>query len=215
MSNNENLNTNNNHFKPYNFMLPQNMFLVFSFFSPFIVIFFFTFMGMYFSPFTGLLFLTSILVSLLIRFGIYKQFSFLTEGNSNICNLINYSGIGPSDIYLSLWVFSFTLFYIITPLIGNNGIQSSLYSFLSIFLFLFFGDIVVKSINGCFNFKSMKPINILLNIFLGGISGLLLSLGFSSSDALKKHLFFSSNSSSNETCKQVNDTKFQCSFDFE
>jgi hypothetical protein len=214
MLNNENLNTNDNHFKPYNFLHPKNMFLVFSFFSPFIVIFFFTFMGMYFSPFTGLLFLISILVSLLIRFGIYKKLLWLTEGNSNVCNLINYSGIGPSDIYLSLWVFAFTLFYIITPLIGNNGIKSSLYSFLSIFLILFLVDIIVKSINGCFNFNGKKIINILLNIGLGGISGLLLSLGFSSSDDLNKHLFFTSYSS-NETCKQVNDTKFQCSFDFD
>jgi hypothetical protein len=141
--------TDKNVYIPYKFANPANMLLIFSFFSPFIVIFFFTFMGMYFSPVTGLLFLATILFSLLIRYGLYKYpLKKLTE-NSNMCHLIDYSGLGTGDIYLSLWVFSFTLFYIIVPLIGNNGIQSSLYSFLIIFVLLFIGDIAVKTINRC------------------------------------------------------------------
>jgi hypothetical protein len=205
-------------FKPYNLNIkhPTNILLIFSFFSPFIVIFFFTFMGMYFSPLSGIIFLISIILTIFMRMGLYNFFKSLTDNGTNSCNLINYSGIGSGDIYLSLWVFSFTLFYIIVHLISNNCIQTSLLSFLVLFLLLYVSDIVIKIINGCynFNFKEKKVWNILFNIFIGGIFGLFISLSYSMIDALKPHLFFSKKSS-NETCKQVNDTKFQCSFDFE
>lgn len=213
-----NINNQTSNFKPYNLNIkyPTNILLIFSFFSPFIVIFFFTFMGMYFSPLTGIIFLITIIVSIFMRMGMYKFLKTLTDNETNTCNLINYSGIGSGDIYLSLWVFSFTLFYILVPLISSNGIQTSLMTFLVLFLLLFVSDIVIKFINGCynFNFKEKKAWNILFNIGIGGILGLFISLGYSMIDALKPHLFFSKKSS-NETCKQVNDTKFQCSFDFE
>lgn len=201
-------------FKPYNLNIkhPTNILLIFSFFSPFIVIFFFTFMGMYFSPLTGIIFLVTIIITIFMRMGLYNFFKSLTD-NEPTCNLINYSGIGSGDIYLSLWVFSFTLFYILVPLISNNGIQTSLMTFLVLFLLLFVGDIAIKFGNNCYS-KGKKFVNIFLNIFIGGILGLFISLGYSMVDTLKPHLFFSKKSS-NETCKQVNDTKFQCSFDFE
>jgi hypothetical protein len=202
-------------FKPYNLNIkhPTNILLIFSFFSPFIVIFFFTFMGMYFSPLTGIIFLVTIIITIFMRMGLYNFFKSLTDNGTNSCNLINYSGVGSGDIYLSLWVFSFTLFYILVPLISNNGIQTSLMTFLVLFLLLFVGDIAIKFRNNCYS-KGKKFVNIFLNIFIGGILGLFISLGYSMVDTLKPHLFFSKKSS-NETCKQVNDTKFQCSFDFE
>ena len=46
-----NVETQSNNYTPYKFWHLKNTLLVFSFFSPFIVIFFFTFMGMYFSNF--------------------------------------------------------------------------------------------------------------------------------------------------------------------
>jgi len=211
--------TQASNFKPYNLNIkhPTNILLVFSFFSPFIVIFFFTFMGMYFSPLTGIIFLFTVIITIFMRMGMYnlltKYIANLSDSGPNPCNLINYSGIGSGDIYLSLWVFSFTLFYIIVPLISNNGIQTSLMTFLVLFLLLFVGDIFIKAYNHCY-LKGKKFVNIFLNIFIGGILGLFISLGYSMVDSLKPHLFFSKKSS-NETCKQVNDTKFQCSFDFE
>jgi len=214
----ENVITQTSDFKPYNFDIkhPINILLVFSFFSPFIVIFFFTFMGMYFSPLTGIIFLITIIITIFLRMGLYnlseKYFTNLSD-NETTCNLINYSGIGSGDIYLSLWVFSFTLFYILVPLISNNGIQTSLMTFLVIFVVLFVGDIAIKFGNNCYT-KGKKFVNIFLNIFIGGILGLFISLSYSMIDSLQPHLFFSKKSS-NETCKQVNDTKFQCSFDFE
>lgn len=207
--------TNSNfNFTPYNFLNLQNILLVFSFFSPFIIIFFFTFIGIYFSPLTGIIFLFTISLTILFRKFLYKYFSSLNDLSAHSCNLINYSNIGTGDIYLSLWVFSFTLFYIIVPLINNNGINYSLVVFLSIFVILFLIDFVIKAYNGCYSLSDKKPFNILFNIFIGSILGLLLSLAFSTNNSLNKHLFFTSNST-NETCKQVNDTKFQCSFDFE
>ena len=105
--------TQTSNFKPYNLNIkhPTNILLVFSFFSPFIVIFFFTFMGMYFSPLTGIIFLITIITTMFIRMILYNNFPSLSD-NETTCNLINYSGIGSGDIYLSLWVFSFTLFYV-------------------------------------------------------------------------------------------------------
>jgi len=169
-------------------------------------------MGMYFSPLTGIIFLITIITTMFIRMILYNNFPSLSD-NETACNLINYSGIGSGDIYLSLWVFSFTLFYILVPLISNNGIQTSLMTFLVLFVVLFVGDIAIKIRNNCYS-KGKKFVNIFLNIFIGGILGLFISLGYSMVDSLKPHLFFSKKSS-NETCKQVNDTKFQCSFDFE
>jgi len=207
-----NIQTSN--FKPYNLNIkhPTNILLIFSFFSPFIVIFFFTFMGMYFSPLTGIIFLVTIIITIFMRMLLYNNFPSLSD-NELTCNLINYSGVGSGDIYLSLWVFSFTLFYILVPLISNNGIQTSLMTFLVLFVVLFVGDIAIKFGNNCYS-KGKKFVNIFLNILFGGILGLFISLGYSMVDSLKPHLFFSKKSS-NETCKQVNDTKFQCSFDFE
>lgn len=204
-----------NNFTPFKMYDAKNLMLILSFFSPFIVIFYFTFMGMYFSPFTGLLFLFSILITIAFRTLLYKKIltTSLIDNDSNVCNLINYSGIGTGDIYLSLWVFSFTLFYIIIPLVTKNGIQTSLITFLVLFILLFVGDIIAKSINGCYKLTGKKPINILFNIIIGGILGVFLSLGYSINSKMHKYLFFI-RKSSNEKCEQVNDTKFQCSFDY-
>lgn len=202
-------------FTPFKFMDIQNMLLVFSFFSPFIVIFFFTFIGMYFSELTGFIFLASILISLLFRYGIYNNNLTKTlKEDTQICHLINYSNIGTGDVYLSLWVFSFTLFYIIVPLIGNNGIQRNLMLFLSIFLILFFIDIGTKFKNGCYAFDIIKIINIAMNIIIGGFLGMSMSMGYSTSEWLKNHLFFAQKNSS-ETCRKTDDTQFECTFDFE
>lgn len=207
---------NEDKYVPYNFTIkhPKNILLVFSFFSPFIVIFFFTFLGMYFSPLTGIIYLITIIVTIFIRYGIYNWFKSLIDSESNSCDLINYSGIGSGDIYLSLWVFAFTIFYIIVPLFSNNGFQKSLITFLVIFLIMFVCDIVIKSIYRCYSLVGKKPYNIFLNMILGGFFGVLFSLGYSMIDPLKSHLFFNKQKS-NETCEKVNDTKFQCSFDFE
>ena len=91
--------TQASNFKPYNLNIkhPTNILLVFSFFSPFIVIFFFTFMGMYFSPLTGIIFLITIITTIFLRMGLYnlsKRYFTNLSDNETTCNLINYSGIG-------------------------------------------------------------------------------------------------------------------------
>ena len=87
----ENSNIQASNFKPYNLNIkhPTNILLIFSFFSPFIVIFFFTFMGMYFSPLTGIIFLITIIVTIFLRMFMYNWISWLKD-NEATCNLINY-----------------------------------------------------------------------------------------------------------------------------
>lgn len=214
MSSNTTSNNGTSNFNPYKIYSPVNMGLMFSFLSPFIIIVLFTFLGFYFR-WGGILFLITILFSLGIRVGLYKSLlKSLISDKDSMCNLINFSNIGTGDIYMSLWVFSFTLFYMITPLIGRNGVAKSFYMFLFLFLILFIIDIVVKSMKKCYSFNTTKVANIFSNICFGGIIGLLMSLAYASNDKMVKHLFFVSTSSS-ESCKKVNETKFQCSFDFE
>lgn len=194
-----------------------NFIYIFSFFSPFIIIFLFTFMGFYYSSFTGILFMFTILFSIVIRTIIYyytKDFSFVQKTN-NKCNLIDYSGIGSGDIYLSLWVFSFTIFYLIIPLIKRVNVQESFYYIFISLLLLFVLDIGLKLYLGCYENTIYSFINIFLNLSIGGFLGLLFSLLYSMDNSiLKPHLFFSSKST-NESCEKVNSTEFQCSFDFE
>lgn len=205
--------------KPFNIKNLNNLFNVMCFLSPLIVILFFIILGIINSNWSGLLYLVAILISVLFRFFIYKM-NFLLGNNKfgigNNCHLINYTSIGSGDIFFSMWVYSFTLLYIIIPLIKNNQ-NKIVYTIVGLFGFFIVGDIILKFLDKCYtnNNKWFVIFQVSINILIGGLFGLSFGLLFSITDYLKDNLFFLSNKNTSETCKVVDETEFQCTFDFE
>lgn len=202
---------------PFNIKNLNNLFNVMCFLSPLIVILFFIFFGIINSNFSGLLYLAAILVSVLLRFFIYKmKFLFDKFEIGDNCHLINYTSIGSGDIFFSMWVYSFTLLYIIIPLIKNNQ-NKFVKTIIGLFVFFIVGDIILKMINKCYTNEKKWVVlfQVSINILIGGLCGLSFALLFSSIDWFKDNLFFLSNKNSSETCKVVDETEFQCTFDFE
>lgn len=196
---------------PKNFDSLKNLFIFLSFFSPIIVIFLFTFMGFYFSNYTGIVYLCFVLFSIIARYVLYKLLPFLKNNNDGNykCNLVDYSNIGYGDIYLSLWVFAFTLFYTIYSAIinGQFKVLTALYIF---YLIYFVTDLCTKIKYKCYfndNNTASSFIHIILNILVGG------GFGFASIllvRTIDTKLEFFQKQKSHETCKKTSDTMFVC-----
>lgn len=192
----------------------NNLLIFLSFFSPIIIIFIFTFMGFYFSNFTGLVYLCFVLFSILARFIFYKLSFLKMDNKENFnCDLVNYSNIGYGDIYLSLWVFTFTLFYTIYSAL-INGRFKDLTAIYIIYLLYFCTDSWTKMKYKCY-FNGKNPnssiLHILFNIFSGGLFGLgSIFIVNTLSDATNSELSFFPKQKSHETCKKTTDTMFTC-----
>lgn len=186
----------------------KNIFVTLSILSPFFTIILFTLIGCL-NRVTGLIYVVCILVSIMIRKGIlWKFFKSLNEGNSP-CNLVSFTGMGITDMYLGLWVWAFTFFYVLLPLLSKNILGTDLILFLVIFGLLGLVDMAVKLIYKCFPSGNINK-NIVFNIFGGGLFGIAFASILTLANA--EDIFFN-RKSSKETCRNESATKFTCDFD--
>jgi hypothetical protein len=140
---------------------------------------------------------------------IFKDGNGIIEEIPQICNTGSY--LPNTNLTYSTYILSFTLFYLLTPmmLISNkNKIDAINYFVLIFFVFYIVFDIFVKkSLNCITNIFSLK----LFSDLLGGIIlGIGISYGLMQS-SLRNNLFINELMSNKQVCAMPSNQKFKCS----
>ena len=200
----------------------NNITTILSFFSPYILITFFTMLSFYFGTYQGIMYFGFTLFSIGIRYLIYKyNTNNDTENKSeDICNIIEYFG-SKMPSFISMWMFCHTLGYILVPILLSivNTNFNTVRIFNSCILIVLFSylmlDIYVKNkIGQCFK---NKPTHLLINAGASFLISLIFSLSrtFSGNETAKSLIYFNDMTSYTGTsvtshCARVTPTKFQC-----
>jgi hypothetical protein len=198
----------------------DNALAIVAFFSPYIVMTFFTLLSLYYGSFQGFMYLAYTIFSLLVRRGIYSVVDAPPKNENSVCDAVDYYG-DKLPAYISLWVFFHTLGYIILPISNtmSKAIQKGSYSiFFSHFiilllLLLYIGfDIHIKNKMGeCFKDMKHIGINTMCSFWLSFL--FVISMTYAS-ESSKKIIYFNDTVnifSSDSKCNRVAPTKFQCS----
>jgi hypothetical protein len=200
---------------------PNNIFTILSFFSPYVLITFFTLMSFYFGSYQGLVYLGFTIFSLLIRWVIYLKKPQANEDTSeDICNVVEYFGTKMPS-FISIWLFSHTIGYILVPILSSitNTYFMAVRIFnigILIFLFAYMAlDMHIKNkIGNCFK---EKPQNLLINVGVSFMLSLIFSLGmtYSGNETARSLIYFNdimsyTGSSPTSHCARVTPTKFKC-----
>lgn len=183
-------------FKPISFIM------TFTFLSPLIIVVSLVGMSFLFQNFKGFIYLGFLIAACLVR-------SFLFQSNANYthtglpqqCDTIHYTNVGNNTF--SIFVMTFTLFYLCFPMFVNNSINWWLVASLLFYMVL---DGGVKWYTGCLvnNFQIMM--DILLGFTLGAL--IVSSMYFGGSG---KYLFFNEVSTDKEVCSVSKNNTFKCS----
>jgi len=184
-------------FKPISFIM------TFTFLSPLIIVVSLVGMSFLFQNFKGFIYLGFLIAACLIR-------SFLFQSNDNYkdkglppqCNTIHYTNVGNNTF--SIFVMTFTFFYLCFPMFVNNSINWWLVASLLFYMVL---DGGVKFYTGCLKNSNFQ---IMMDILLGFTLGALIvsSMYFGGSG---KYLFFNEVSTDKEVCSVSKNNTFKCS----
>jgi len=160
-----------------------------------------TSMSVVFQNFKGFIYLAFLIVSVLAReLIIYSSNTPIFTPKNEMCNKIKYSQLGNSTF--SLFVISFSIFYLCWPMFLNKSVNYWLLSGLLLYLLV---DLGYRSTQKCYSgFKS-----IFVNI-LGGFSFATLIVVPMFYFGGNTHLFFNEVSSDKETCSLPTKQKFKC-----
>jgi hypothetical protein len=181
---------------------PATFIMIFTFLSPLIIVASLVGMSFWFQNFKGFIYLGFLTAACLVR-------QFLFAGNSNYvnsvpdkCNIIDYKVIGNNTF--SIFVMTFTFFYICFPMFVNNSINWWLVASLLFYMVL---DGGVKFYTGCLKNSNFQ---IMMDILLGFTLGALIvsSMYFGGSG---KYLFFNEVSTDKEVCSVSKNNTFKCS----
>ena len=185
---------------------PLNVIMLFVLLSPIILITFVTSMSIVFQNWKGVIYLFCMFNLCFFR---HITYSFLVSENNikdtSVCSSIGYMKYGNSTI--SMFVFAFTLVYILFPTILNAiSIKGSVNWFLvSGLLFYALLDLYIRSSN-C----SLDLSETLINISSGGTLALLIT-GIMYYFGAKNYLFFNELTSNKERCSVSKNQTFKCS----
>ena len=170
-------------------------------FSPVILVFSIFFMSFIFQNFKGFIYLGFLIASVLAREAlIYSSSSPVFIPKNEICNNVTFSPLGGTTF--SLFVITFSIFYLCWPMFLNKSMNYWLLSGLLLYLLL---DLGVRSSLKCFSgFKS-----IFVNM-LGGFSLATLIVIPMFYFGGNTYLFFNELSSDKETCSMPTKQKFKC-----
>ena len=185
----------------FNVSKPINLITLMILLSPIIMAFSITSMSVVFQNFKGFIYLAFLIVSVLAReLIIYSSNTPIFTPRNDICNKIKYSPLGNSSF--SLFVISFSIFYLCWPMFLNKSVNYWLLSGLLLYLLV---DLGYRNTQKCFSgFKS-----IFVNI-LGGFTFATLIVIPMFYYGVKTSLFFNEVSSDKETCSMPTKQKFKC-----
>lgn len=184
--------------------------------APFILVSFFSLSSIFNQDFKGLIYLSGLLITCFVTIIVSNtNASYFTNIQSNVnvdnlyeettkvCNLLTLSKSGPiSKIPLSQIVFTFTFFYLLTPIVKYRLVSQNIPT-LVIFPILITSDIMWNYSNECTTaFASFVA------IILGGLCGFLWSL-FIESTKLSSLQYFNG-ISNKQTCSAPSKQVFRC-----
>lgn len=210
-------NTSTNHsqfkFKPLELYDPIFILLYLSFFSPFILIFSITIYSIIFQNFKGFIYLAFILSLTFLRMCIYKAIGLNPEKSTDrmeICDSVytsvftNQANSSGNDTY-SVAIFSFSFFYICLPMFMHNNVNVAI---VSAFLL---GGIIEFSVKRFF--KCINAMEAILNLFVGSVFGILITILMFRDKTTQKLLFVNelTSGSNKEVCSMANKQTFKCS----
>jgi len=185
----------------FNLAKPLNMITMIILLSPIILAISILSMSFVFQNFKGFIYLAFLIASVLAREAvIYGSNTPIFTPKNDICNKIKYSPLGNSSF--SLFVISFSIFYLCWPMFLNKSVNYWLLSGLLLYLLV---DLGYRNTQKCFSgFKS-----IFLNI-LGGFTFATLIVIPMFYFGGNTYLFFNEVSSDKETCSMPTKQKFKC-----
>jgi len=177
------------------------------FYSPIIIVVFVLSISFISQNFKGLIYLAFLIFLSFMRG--YVIFSTYTEKNSantqykstnEICNMVQYSKYGNAGF--SIFVISFTLMYLCTPMFINNSIN---YSLLGGLLTYLIADIAIRYVKKCV----VSVSNIFFNIIGGACLGAFIPWLFYSSGG-GNLMFFNEINNNKDVCSLPKKQKFVC-----
>jgi hypothetical protein len=180
---------------------PMNILTIVILYSPLLLALAMLFMTFIFQNFKGFIYLGFLLASCITR-----EFIMLVSGKkanagaNNICNTVKYSIYGNSGF--SIFVFSFTLFYLCMPMFLNKDVNYWIFGGILSYLLL---DIGVRYTKRCIT----DVTDVLLNIVTGSAAGILIP-GLMYAGGSSKYLFFNEISSNKEICSMPKKQQFKC-----
>jgi hypothetical protein len=186
---------------PLIMMQPMNIIVLLVFYSPVIIAVCVLGMSFIFQNFKGFIYL-----GFLLGISVFREFLLMilgvkSESNPNkICNMVQYSAYGNSGF--SLFVISFTLAYICTPMFINSDVNYLIFGGLLAYLLV---DIGIRYMKKCITTYT----DVFLNIFTGLLSGVIIP-GLLYAGNSSKHLFFNEISTSKEVCSMPKKQQFKC-----
>jgi hypothetical protein len=191
----------------------MNVLYSLSFYAPLIICVSMTVFSMFTSswPKLGFYFLW-ILVITFIRILVFKGIGpKINENLPSICLTGITEIFIPQDITYSTYILSFTLMYLIMPMImisSQNKINAMNYGVLGFFIFYIVFDLGIKLRLSCINslFSGLVLGDIISGLFLGAIIAGPLMYGTN----LKKYLYINEINSNKEVCSLPNKQQFKC-----
>jgi len=114
--------------------------------------------------------------------------------------MVQYSKYGNSGF--SLFVISFTIAYICSPMFINGDVNYLIFGGLMAYLFVYLGTRFMKKCIATYT-------DIFLNVFTGLLSGVIIT-GLLYAGNSSKHLFFNEISSNKEVCSMPKKQQFKC-----
>ncbi len=177
-----------------------NIIEFFSMMSPYLVVFFILFNSIVNSNIKGLIYMTGLVILFMITFFFQK----LSNSGSNpdpICNMFNVNiGLSTTPSF-SIALVTYTLLYIIIPMISNNVIN---YPFIIVLSFILILNIFFRINKKCTNF-----LGALTGGFLGFIWGSIYYAIIKSSDP--KLTYYDDFISNKVACSRPSKQQFKCS----
>ena len=180
---------------------PMNLIVLLTFYSPIIIALGVLSMSFIFQNFKGFIYL-----GFLLSVSVAREFLLMISGATQkvsanrVCDMAQYSKYGNTGF--SIFVITFTLFYICMPMFLNKDVNWWVFGGLLFYLLM---DVGIRYMKQCITQVS----DILLNLVTGAAVGLLIP-GLLYVGGSSKYLFFNEISSTKEICSMPKKQNFKC-----
>jgi len=193
----------------------MNIFNSLSFYSPIIICVSIVVFSMFTSTMEkAFVFFVWIFIITFIRIIVFKGFKSNQDFGSNEMPNICLTGLSelfiPKDVTYSTFILSFTMMYLITPMImisKQNKVNVINYGILAFFLAYIALDLFIKNLLSCIQlFSSLVIGDVLSGLFLGGVISGIIMYG----STLKSYLYINEINTNKEVCSMPSKQQFKC-----
>jgi len=191
-----------------------NMFYNLSFYSPqFIIVAMFFYSILCTSIGKTFYYLLLVFFIISLRCAIFKIMNIKLPQVSSTCLTGLTQFCVPNDVTFSTYILSFTMFYLLCPLIivkSITKIDVINYYIIGFFVFYIVYDVFIKILHSCLVYDGSTWIRVFLELLSGGLLGFIFSSLIYYSDQ-KGFLFINEISGNREICSMPSKQQFRCS----